>query len=66
MLYNILTNIDIHIIFVNKKEMGKTKKYYIEQNGFKEEQELRLESELLRQEEEYLYYKEYVLRNDKL
>jgi hypothetical protein len=46
--------------------MGATKKYYIEQNGFKEEQELRLESELLRQEEEYLYYKEYVLRNKKL
>ena len=45
--------------------MGKTKEYYIENNGFREERELMLEAEMLSQREEYLYYKEYVLRNNK-
>ena len=39
--------------------MGKTKEYSIANNGFAEEEELRLESELLRQKEEEIYYTEF-------
>ena len=40
--------------------MGKTKDYYIANKGFSEEEELRLESELLGREEEEFYYREYL------
>lgn len=39
--------------------MGKTKQYYIENNGFRDEYEVLLEAELMRQKEEYLYYNEF-------
>ena len=48
--------------------MGKTKEWFIENNGFMHEQELmnlNNDAEILRQEEEYLYWKEFRERRDR-